>query len=136
MNSINLVGRLTKDVSVTISDKGTNIGRFVIAVNRPFAKEGQQQADFINCVAFGKTALNLSEYCGKGSLISMNGKVQSFSYEKDGERVFGMNIVAENIQYLETRNKNDNHNPSVNDNNNVVPASEGTEINADDELPY
>src|SRR5699024_11878105 len=57
-------------------------------------------ADFITCVAFGKVALNLSKYCGKGSQISLEGKVQSFSYDKNGETKFGMNVVANNIQFL------------------------------------
>lgn len=100
MNSLNLVGRLTKDVDVTVSENGTNVGKFIVAVNRPFAKEGKQQADFITCVAFGKVALNLSKYCGKGSQISLEGKVQSFSYDKNGETKFGMNVVANNIQFL------------------------------------
>lgn len=100
MNSINLVGRLTRDVEIKISEKGTNIGRFTIAVDRPFAKEGQQQADFINCVAFEKVALNLSKYCSKGSQVSIEGKLQSFSYEKDGDTRFGMNVVANNIQFI------------------------------------
>lgn len=101
MNNVNLVGRLVKDVKFHISDKGTNVGYFTVAINRPFAKEGQQEADFVNCVAFNKTALNLNEYCKKGSLISLNGKVQSFSFLDDAEeRQFGMNIVADNIQYL------------------------------------
>lgn len=107
MNSLNLVGRLTKDVEIKVTEKGTQIGRFTIAVNRPFAKgDSDQKADFINCSAFGNVALNLSEYCGKGSLISMQGRIQSFSYDNDdGEKVFGTNIIANNIQYLESKKK-------------------------------
>lgn len=100
MNNVQLIGRLTKNVEIKISDKGTNIGRFTIAVNRIGVKDDQQQADFINCVAFGKTAKNLSQYCKQGSMVSVDGKVQSFEYEKDGEKKFGMNIVANRVQFL------------------------------------
>lgn len=100
MNNVQLIGRLTKEVEVKISDKGTHTGRFTIAINRIGVKEDQQQADFINCVTFGKTALNLSQYCKQGSQIAVEGKVQSFHYEKDGEKKFGMNIVANRINFL------------------------------------
>jgi|SRR5699024_992697 len=100
MNNVQIIGRLTKDVEVKISDKGTNIARFTVAVNRIGVKDHQQQADFINCVAFGKTAKNLSQYCKQGSMISVEGKVQSFEYEKDGEKKFGMNIIANKVQFL------------------------------------
>lgn len=100
MNNVQLIGRLTKEVEVKVSDKGTQIGRFTIAVNRIGAKEEQQQADFINCVAFGKTALNLSQYCKQGSQVAVEGKVQSFQYEKDNKTQFGMNIVANRVNFL------------------------------------
>jgi len=103
MNSVHMIGRLTKDVEVQQLDneKGTFISRFTIAINRVNAKENQQQADFINCVAFNKTALNLSQHCKKGSKIAVEGKVQSFQFEKNEETRFGMNIVANRIEFLD-----------------------------------
>lgn len=103
MNSVHMIGRLTKDVEVQQldNDKGTFISRFTIAINRVNAKENQQQADFINCVAFNKTALNLSQHCKKGSKIAVEGKVQSFQYEKNEETRFGMNIVANRVEFLD-----------------------------------
>lgn len=103
MNSVHMIGRLTKDVEVQQLDneKGTFISRFTIAINRVNAKENQQQADFINCVAFNKTALNLSQHCKKGSKIAVEGKVQSFQYEKNEETRFGMNIVANRVEFLD-----------------------------------
>lgn len=103
MNSVHMIGRLTKDVEVQQldNDKGTFISRFTIAINRVNAKENQQQADFINCIAFNKTALNLSQHCKKGSKIAVEGKVQSFQYEKNEETRFGMNIVANRVEFLD-----------------------------------
>lgn len=102
MNNTNLIGRLTKDVDIHITESGTNVGRFILAVNRPYVKEGEdkQQADFISCVAFNKTALNLSEHCEKGSKIAVEGRLQSFKYDKDGVTNFGQNVVANRIEYL------------------------------------
>src|SRR5699024_2218509 len=103
MNSVHMIGRLTKDVEVQQLDneKGTFISRFTIGINRVNANENQQQADFINCVAFNKTALNLSQHCKKGSKIAVEGKVQSFQFEKNEETRFGMNIVANRIEFLD-----------------------------------
>lgn len=100
MNSVNLVGRLTKDVEITIAENGTNVGRFTIAVNRKFSKDNQPKADFISCTAFNNTALNLHKYCKKGSLISVEGQLQTSTYEKDGKTNYSMNVIANNIQYL------------------------------------
>lgn len=130
MNELNVVGRLTKDVSITMTEKGVEIGRFTVAVNRPFAKkDDSQQADFLNFTAFGKTALNLDKYCGKGDLISINGRVQSFTYDKkDGSGLgFGLNLIANYVQFLET-NKKGNRN---------LNKEEQYEHNIDeDELPF
>lgn len=110
MNSLNLVGRLTRDVNVTTTDKGTEIGKFTVAVNRPFAKDdSEQKADFINCTAFGNVALNLSKFCKKGSLIAVQGRVQSFNFENDeGKKIFGMNVIANSIQFLDSKKNKSN----------------------------
>src|SRR5699024_4665458 len=100
MHSLNLVGRLTKDGDVTGSESGTHVAKLIVADTRPFAYGGKRHAESITAVACGKVALNLAKYCGKGSQISREGKVQSFSYDKNGETKFGMNVVANNIQFL------------------------------------
>ncbi|WP_077324084.1 single-stranded DNA-binding protein [Virgibacillus siamensis] len=105
MNSVNLVGRLTKDPEIKVTDNGTYISSFTVAVNRPYAKEETgQQADFVNCRAFNKVAQNLAEYQRKGNLISLEGKLNSYCFSDDnGENVFMLNVVAQSITYLEKR---------------------------------
>lgn len=104
-NIVNLVGRLTKDPELRYTPNGVAVASFTLAVNRPFAKDDQQSADFINCVVWRKLAENLANYCSKGSLISLVGSLQSRSYEdQSGKRVFVTEVVAENIQYISTRN--------------------------------
>src|SRR5699024_4100965 len=116
MNSVHLIGRLTKEAEIKVLDNGTNVGRFTIAINRVNVKENQQQADFINCVAFNKTALNLSQHCKKGSKIGLEGKVQSFQYDKDGTTNFGMNIVANRVEFLSHPIKYENKEKQQEDN--------------------
>jgi single-strand DNA-binding protein len=99
MNNINLVGRITKDLESKIAGN-TVICNFSIAVNRRFAKEGQQKADFINCVCFGKVAENLCKYQGKGSLIGINGTLNIDQYQKDGENKTFTKVVANEIEFL------------------------------------
>lgn len=105
INNVTLVGRLTKDPELKYSHTGTAISRFTLAVNRQFKKEGQPDADFISCIAFSKTAENLCNFMSKGSQIGVVGNIQTGSYEKDGQRVYTTDIIANNIQFLESRNE-------------------------------
>ncbi|MGL5345739.1 MAG: single-stranded DNA-binding protein [Peptostreptococcaceae bacterium] len=98
-NSIQLIGRITKDLESKIAGK-TTVCNFTIAVNRKFAKEGQQKTDFINCVCFGKVAENLCKYQGKGSLIGVNGSLNIDQYQKDGENKSFTKVVANEIEFL------------------------------------
>ena len=99
MNNINLVGRITKDLECKMAGN-TTVCNFTIAVNRRFAKEGQQKADFINCVCFGKIADNLCKYQGKGSLIGVSGSLNIDQYQKDGENKTFTKVVANEIEFL------------------------------------
>lgn len=99
MNNINLVGRITKDLEIKAAGN-TTVCNFSIAVNRRFAKDGQQKADFINCVCFGKVAENLCKYQGKGSLIGINGTLNIDQYQKDGENKTFTKVVANEIEFL------------------------------------
>ena len=99
MNNITLIGRITKDLESKIAGN-TVVCNFSIAVNRKFAKEGQQKADFINCVCFGKVAENLCKYQGKGSLIGINGTLNIDQYQKDGENKTFTKVVANEIEFL------------------------------------
>lgn len=111
INNTVLVGRLTKDVELKYSQTGTAVARFNLAVNRQFKKDGQPDADFISCVAFGKTAENLANFMRKGSQIGVTGRIQTGSYDdKDGKRVYTTDVVADNIQFLESRSETQGNN--------------------------
>ena len=97
------VGRLTKDPNFV--EGQTAIANFTIACNRPFKnKNGEQDADFINVVTFRKQAENVNNYVHKGDMVGIDGRIQSRSYEnKEGQRVFVTEVVADNVQFLEPK---------------------------------
>lgn len=103
VNNVVLCGRLTKDPELRYAPSGTPIVRFTVAVNRNFKREGEQEADFISCVAFNKTAESLANFQKKGNLIAVVGRIQTGSYEKDGQRIYTTDVIANEIQFLEPR---------------------------------
>lgn len=105
INNVVLVGRLTKDPELRYSSSNIPMVYFTIAVNRTFSDQnGQRQADFIGCVVFRKQAENMTRFLAKGSLIGVQGRIQTRSYQgKDGNYVYVTEVVAENIQYLESK---------------------------------
>lgn len=104
MNSVQLVGRFTADPDVRYTNGGATVARFRIAVDRRFKQEGQQEADFISCVAFGKTAEFIEKYFHKGQRIGLNGRIQTGSYsDKDGKTVYTTDVVAENVEFVESK---------------------------------
>lgn len=105
INSVVLVGRLTKDPELRYTPSGIATVRFTVAVNRTFTSQtGEKEADFINCVAWRKQAENLANYQRKGNLIGIEGRIQTGSYEgQDGKRVYTTDVVADSIQFLEPR---------------------------------
>ncbi|EGQ4287109.1 single-stranded DNA-binding protein, partial [Staphylococcus pseudintermedius] len=90
INRVVLVGRLTKNPELRHTQSGTSVCSFTLAVNRTFTNaQGEREADFINCIAFKKTAENIINYLSKGSLAGIDGRIQSRSYEnKEGQRVY------------------------------------------------
>ncbi|HDE6949884.1 TPA: single-stranded DNA-binding protein [Staphylococcus aureus] len=112
LNRVVLVGRLTKDPEFRTTPNGVSVATFTLAVNRTFTKaQGEREADFINCVTFRKQAENVNNYLSKGSLAGVDGRLQSRSYEnKDGQRVFVTEVVADSVQFLETKNNNQQQN--------------------------
>jgi|SRR5690625_1645881 len=105
LNRVVLVGRLTRDPDLRYTPNGVAVANFNIACNRPFKnQQGENEADFINCVVWRKTAENLANYMRKGSMIGVDGRIQTRSYEnKDGNMVYVTEVVAESIQFLESR---------------------------------
>lgn len=104
MNNVSLIGRLTKDPELRYTPSGVAVARFTLAVNRQYKKEGEQQADFINIVTWRKTAENTANFLRKGSLAGVVGRIQTGSYDgQDGKKVFTVEVVAENVQFLEPK---------------------------------
>lgn len=118
LNRVVLVGRLTRDPEMRITPSGVAITRFTLAVNRSFKDaSGEQKADFINIVAFRKQAENVANYVKKGSLVGVDGRIQTGSYEgQDGKRVYTTDVVAESVQFLEPRNAQESSNNQSNGN--------------------
>ena len=112
INNVVLVGRLTKDPELRYSSSNIPMVYFTIAVNRTFADQsGQRQADFISCVAFRKQAENVKNYVQKGSLVGVDGRLQSRSYEnKEGQRVYVTEVVCDSVQFLEPKNRQNSSN--------------------------
>lgn len=105
INRVVLTGRLTKDVDLSFTPQGVAKAQFTLAVNRAFANQsGDREADFIQIQAWRKQAENAANFLKKGSLVGIDGKLQSGSYERDGQRIYFTNVVADSIQFLEPRN--------------------------------
>ena len=123
MNKALLIGRLTKDPELRATSTGRNVCQFSIAVNRNFTNaNGEREADFINCVVWDKQAENLVKYQKKGNQIAVDGRIQTRNYEdKDGKRVYVTEVVADRVQFLDSRNSGNTISNSTGDDN-VSPA--------------
>ena len=100
LNKVFLLGRITKDLELKYSQSNVALLSFSVAVNRKFVKEGEEkQADFIMCKAFGKTAENINNFFGKGKLILVEGRIQTGSYEKDGQRVYTTDVIVDGFDF-------------------------------------
>ncbi len=108
MNKVILMGRLTRDPEVTYSQKDNSaIARFSLAVDRRVSRnnENAQNADFIGCISFGKTAEFAEKYLRKGTKISCVGRIQTGSYtNKDGQKVYTTDVVVEEMEFAESKN--------------------------------
>lgn len=105
MNTVQLVGRLTKEIDLKFTSSGTAVGTFTIAVNRSFTnQQGEREADFITCVIWRKAAENLANFTRKGSQIGIEGRLQTRNYEnQQGQRVYVTEVVVNNFHLLEPR---------------------------------
>lgn len=109
INNTTLVGRLTRDPELRYTQSGIATARFTIAVDRPFTgQDGKREADFINCVVWRKQAENVAQYLKKGSLAGVVGRIQTGSYEKDGQKVYTVEVVADSVRFLDTKNAGGN----------------------------
>lgn len=106
MNKVILMGRLTRDPDIRYSqgENSTAVARFTVAVDRRFKRDGDQGADFISCVAFGKTAEFFEKYVKQGTKLCLEGRIQTGSYtNKDGQKVYTTDVVVENVEFAESK---------------------------------
>ena len=103
-----MVGRLTRNITVNKSDKGVKVATISLAIPRSFKNmEGGYDTDFIDCVVFDNIAENTKEYCEKGDIVGVKGRVQSRTVEKDGKTEYLMEIIAEKITFLSNKKPED-----------------------------
>lgn len=104
LNQIILVGRLTKNIAVNKSDKNVKVATISLAIPRSFKNmEGNYDTDFIDCIAFENVAENTAEYCKKGDIVGVKGRIQSRIIEKDGSKRYLMEVVAEKVTFLSSK---------------------------------
>ena len=124
INRTVLVGRLTRDPELRYTANGAAVASFTIAVNRQFTNSnGEREADFINCVIWRKAAENFANFTNKGSLVGIDGRIQTRNYEnQQGQRVYVTEVVVENFSLLESRSESEKRNSGSNNNSNQAPS--------------
>lgn len=143
MNKVILMGRLTRNPEVRYGagENSTAVARYTIAVDRRFKRDGEQNADFIGCVAFGRNAEFAEKYLRQGTKIVLTGRIQTGSYtNRDGQKVYTTDIVVEEQEFAESKAAAGNNGQ----NNYSRPASNPTDADEfmnipdgiDDELPF
>lgn len=107
MNKVVLVGRLARDPEIHYTNEGSSVTRFAVAINRKYAKKGnKQEADFINCVTFGKTAEFVEKYFKKGNRIGLSGRIQTGNYlNKDNQKVYTTDVIVEEVEFVESKSE-------------------------------
>lgn len=137
INNVVLIGRLTRDVELRYTPSNAAVATFNLAVNRNFKnQDGEREADFINCVIWRQQAENLANWAKKGTLIGITGRIQTRSYEnQQGQRVYVTEVVADNFQLLESRNKSANHSSMDEQMPPVFENGQPMDI-SDDDLPF
>lgn len=134
MNKTLLIGRATKDPDIryTQSEQPMTIARFNLAVGRIYKKEGEQSADFISCVAFGKTAEFIEKYVFKGTKIAVEGRIQTGSYtNNDGNKVYTTDVVVEQVEFAGA--KTDSKSAAKESNDDFMNVADGLD---DEGLPF
>lgn len=121
LNRALLVGRLTRDPELRRTSNGKAVTSFNLAVERNF-KSDDQEADFINCVCWGKIAENTERYCSKGSLVSVDGRIQTRNYDNSqGQKVYVTEVIADSVQFIQTNRNNNTATAAQAPVNNYVP---------------
>ena len=138
MNKVILMGRLTRDPDIRYStgESATAVARYTLAVDRRFRRDGEQTADFIGCVAFGRNAEFAEKYLHQGTKIVAVGRIQTVSYtNRDGQKVYTTDVVVEEQEFAESKNVSDSNRGGYTAGNNYgqapAPASAPKPMSAD-----
>ena len=131
------MGRLTRDVDVRYTQtNNTMVANFTLAVNRRFAKEGDQQADFINIVAWNKTAEFCSKYFKKGQQVAVIGRIQTRSWDDDqGQKHYATEVIADEVYFADSKKENEGELQAENSTNNTLNTTNDFTVDQDD-LPF
>ena len=136
MNKVILMGRLTRDPEVRATDS-TTVARYTLAVDRRFKREGEQDADFIGCVTFGKSAEFAEKYFHQGTKVAIVGRIQTGSYtNKEGVKVYTTDVVVEEQEFAESKNASGSAGrpePKVDSGDEFMSIPDGAD---DDGLPF
>lgn len=127
MNKVLLIGRITKAIELRYTQSGMAIVKFTLAINRETKKD---ETDFINCVAYGKTAELISKYLDKGNQLAVEGRITTGSYEKDGKKVYTTDVLVERIQFIETKKKEELTDTEI------IQKAMNEQVEAEFEMPF
>lgn len=142
MNKVIMMGRLTRDPEVRYGQgaNSTAVGRFSIAVDRRFKREGQPDADFFNCTAFGKTAEFVEKYLKKGTKVVLSGSLQNDNYtDKNGVQRYDVRIIVDELEFAESKNAGGQGGYTPSQSAQPAPAGDGfmnIPDGIDEELPF
>lgn len=136
MNKVILIGRLVADPELKNSESGLAVARYRLAVDRKYKKDNERQADFINCVTFGKSAEFVERYLHKGTKIAVTGRLQTGSYEKDGQTHYTTDVIVEEHEFCESRQQSNNANSTASDPLDFQGFDEVNVVDVDDDLPF
>jgi single-strand DNA-binding protein len=139
INRVILVGRLTKDPELRRTSNDIPVATFTLAVNRPFSNpSGDRDADFIPCVVWRRQAENVEQYLSKGSLVGVDGRIQTRTYDdQDGNRKYITEVVCDSVQFLEPKSASENS-TSYEPQSRPQPKKESSipDIVTEDDLPF
>ncbi|MGM9898110.1 MAG: single-stranded DNA-binding protein [Enterococcus faecalis] len=138
MNSVNLVGRLTKEVDLKYTPKGNATGTFILAVNRNYTNaNGEREADYIRCVIWRKAAETLAKFTRKGSLIGINGRLQTRNYQnQQGQTMYVTEVLVTDFYLLESKEVNEQRAKAITSNQVEQSTFENDVQISDSDLPF
>lgn len=137
MNKIIFLGRISRDIEMRYTQDNRAITKFGIAVPRKFKRDGEPEADFFNCTAFGKTGENIEKYFSKGNKILIEGEIRTDNYtNRDGQKVYSVNVIVQSFEFCESASARQNNNSGVNNSFSQSDGFVNIPDNMEDDLPF